>query len=92
MVPDIPTVADFLPGFEASGWFGVGAPKNTSAEIIGRLNQEINTGRSDPKIKAQLADLGGGELALSSADFGKLIADETEKWAKVIVAANIRPM
>jgi tripartite-type tricarboxylate transporter receptor subunit TctC len=90
-LPDIPTVADFLPGFEATGWFGVGAPKNTSAEIIGRLNQEINAGLSDPKIKAQLADLGGGELALSPADFGKLIADETEKWGKVIRAANIKP-
>jgi tripartite-type tricarboxylate transporter receptor subunit TctC len=90
-LPDIPTVADSLPGFEASGWFGVGAPKNTSAEIIGRLNQEINAGLSNPKIKAQLADLGGGELALSPADFGKLIANETEKWGKVIRAANIKP-
>ncbi len=90
-LPDIPTVADFLPGFEASGWFGVGAPKNTSAEIVDRLNQEINAGLSNPKIKAQLADLGGGELALSPADFGKLIADETEKWGKVVKFAGIKP-
>jgi tripartite-type tricarboxylate transporter receptor subunit TctC len=90
-LPDIPRVADFLPGFEATGWFGVGAPKNTSAEIVDTLNREINAGLSNPKIKAQLADLGGGELALSPADFGKLIADETEKWAKVIRAANIKP-
>jgi tripartite-type tricarboxylate transporter receptor subunit TctC len=90
-LPDIPRVADFLPGFEATGWFGVGAPKNTSAEIVDTLNREINAGLSNPRIKAQLADLGGGELALSPADFGKLIADETEKWAKVIRAANIKP-
>ena len=92
MLPDIPTVADFLPGFEASGWFGVGAPKATPAEIVEKLNKEINVGLADPKIKARLADLGGTLLAGSPADFGKLIADETEKWAKVIVAANIRPM
>ena len=89
--PDIPTVADFVPGYEASAFFGVGAPKNTSTEIVDKLNKEINAGLADPKIKARLADLGGMVLALSPADFGKLIADETEKWGKVIRAANIKP-
>ena len=82
-LPDIPTVGDFVPGYEASAWYGVGAPKNTPAEIIDKLNKEINAGLADPKIKARLADLGGTVLAGSPADFGKLIADETEKWAKV---------
>ena len=81
-LPDIPTVADFVPGYEASAWFGVGAPKNTPAEIVEKLNKEINAGLADPKIKARLADLGGTALAGSPADFGKLIADETEKWAQ----------
>ena len=72
-------------------WFGVGAPKNTPAEIIDKLNKEINAGLADPKMKARLADLGGTVLAGSPADFGKLIAEETEKWGKVIRAANIRP-
>ena len=89
-LPDMPTVGDFVPGFEASAWFGIGAPKNTPAEIIEKLNKEINAGLADPKIKARLADLGGTVLAGSPADFGKLIADETEKWAKVIRAANIK--
>ena len=90
-LPDIPTVGDFVPGYEASGWIGVGAPKNTPAEIVDRLNKEINAGLADPKIKARLADLGGTVLAGSPADFGKLIADETEKWAKVIKFAGIKP-
>ena len=90
-LPDIPTVGDFVPGYEASAWFGVGAPKNTPAEIVDKLNKEINAGLADPKIKARLADLGGTVLAGSPADFGKLIADETEKWGKVIRAANIKP-
>ena len=90
-LPDIPTVGEFVPGYEASAWFGVGAPKNTPAEIIDKLNKEINAGLADPKIKARLADLGGTVLAGSPADFGKLIADETEKWGKVIRAANIKP-
>jgi tripartite-type tricarboxylate transporter receptor subunit TctC len=89
-VPDIPTVAEFVPGYEASSWYGVGAPKATSAEIVEKLNKEINAGLADPKIKARLADLGGNVLALSPADFGELIADETEKWGKVIRAANIK--
>jgi tripartite-type tricarboxylate transporter receptor subunit TctC len=83
-------VAEFVPGYEASGWFGIGAPKNTPAEIVGRLNHEINAGLADPKMKARLADLGGTVLPGSPSDFGKLIADETEKWAKVIRAANIK--
>jgi tripartite-type tricarboxylate transporter receptor subunit TctC len=90
-LPDIPTVGDFLPGFEAGVWFGVGAPKNTPAEIIDKLNKEINAGLADPKIKERLAQLGGTGLAGSPDDYGKFIADETEKWAKVIRAANIKP-
>jgi tripartite-type tricarboxylate transporter receptor subunit TctC len=90
-LPDIPTVAEFLPGYEASGWFGLGAPTKTPAEIIERLNKEINAGLADPKMKEQLANLGGTVLALSSSDFGKLIAAETEKWGKVIKTANIKP-
>ena len=89
-LPDIPTVGDFVPGYEASAWYGVGAPKNTPAEIIDKLNKEINAALADPKMKARLADLGGTVLAGSPADFGKLIADETEKWGKVIRAANIK--
>jgi tripartite-type tricarboxylate transporter receptor subunit TctC len=89
-LPEIPTVAEFLQGFEASSWYGIGAPKNTPPEIIDRLNKEINTGLADPIIRARLANLGGAVLAAAPADFGKLIADETEKWAKVIRAANIK--
>ena len=89
-LPDIPTVGEFLPGYEASAWFGVGAPKATPAEIVEKLNKEINAGLADPKIKARLADLGGTPLVGSPADFGKLIADETEKWGKVIRALNIK--
>ena len=83
-LPDVPTVGDFVPGYEASAWYGIGAPKNTPAEIIEKLNKEINAALADPKMKARLADLGGTVLAGSPADFGKLIADETEKWGKVI--------
>ena len=89
-LPDIPTVSEFVPGYEASTWFGVGAPKNTPVEVIHTLNKEINAGLADPKPKARLADLGGAVLAGSPADFEKLIADETEKWAKVVRAANIK--
>ena len=89
-LPDIPSVAEFVPGFEASSWFGVAAPKGTPMEIIERLNREINTGLSDPTIKTRLADMGGTPLAGSPADYGKLIADETEKWGKVIRAAGIK--
>jgi tripartite-type tricarboxylate transporter receptor subunit TctC len=90
-LPDIPTVGDFVSGFEAGQWVGLCAPKNTPPEIIGKLNAEINTALADPKMKARLADLGGTVLAGSPADFGKLIADDTEKWGKVIRAANIKP-
>jgi tripartite-type tricarboxylate transporter receptor subunit TctC len=89
-LPDLPPVADFLPGFEASLWYGVGAPKNTPAEVADKLNREINAALADPKIKARLADLDGMALALSPADFGKFIADETQKWGKVIRASNIK--
>src|SRR5207342_552798 len=87
-LPDIPSVSDFVAGYEASVWFGAGAPRNTPIEIVDRLNKEINAGLADPKIKARLADLGSTQLAGSPADFGKLIADETEKWAKVVKFAN----
>jgi tripartite-type tricarboxylate transporter receptor subunit TctC len=90
-LPEIPTVAEFVPGYEASTWFGIVAPTNTPTEIIEKLNNAINAGLADPKIKARLAEMGGMLLAGSPADFGKLIADETEKWAKVIRAANIKP-
>src|SRR5262245_10445383 len=89
-LPCIPTMGEFLPGFEASQWYGVGAPKNTPLQIIDKLNKEINAGLANPKFKAQLASLGGTVLAGSPADFGKLIADETEKWGRVIRAANIK--
>jgi tripartite-type tricarboxylate transporter receptor subunit TctC len=92
LLPDIPTIGDFVPGYEASGWLGFGAPKNTPAAVVDRLNNEINSAISDAAIKARLVDLGGSVLPPSSpADFGKLIADETEKWGKVIRAANIKP-
>ena len=84
-------MGEFVPGYEASSIFGFGAPKNTPAEIIDKLNKEINAGLADPKIKARLADLDGTVLGGSPADFGKLIAEETEKWGKVIRAANIKP-
>ena len=87
-LPDIPTVGEFVPGYEASAIIGIGAPKNTPAEIVDKLNKEINAGLADPKIKARLADLGGSLLVGSPADFGKLIADETEKWGKVIKSAG----
>ena len=89
-LPDIPTMAEFLPDYEGSGWFGIGAPKNTPYEIVDKLNKEINAGLADPKLKAQLADLGGIILGGSPGNFRTLIAEETEKWAKVIHAANIK--
>ena len=91
VLPDIPTVGDFVPGYESSLMDGVGAPKKTPPEIIERLNKEINAGLVDPKLKARIADLGGTVLPGSPADYGKLIADETEKWAKVIRFAGIKP-
>jgi tripartite-type tricarboxylate transporter receptor subunit TctC len=90
-LPDIPTVGDFVPGYTAGNFRGLGAPRSTPAEIIGKLNKEINAALADPKIKTRLADLGATVLAGSPADFGKLIADETEKWGRVVQAANIKP-
>jgi tripartite-type tricarboxylate transporter receptor subunit TctC len=90
-LPDIPTVADFVPGYEASSVFGLGAPAATPAEIVDRLNREVNAGLADAKLKARLTELGGTVLAGSPAAFGKLMAEETEKWGKVIRAANIKP-
>jgi tripartite-type tricarboxylate transporter receptor subunit TctC len=90
-LPDIPTLSEFVPGYEASIWYGIGAPRNTPGEIISKLNKQINAALADPKMKTRLADLGGMPLAGSPAAFGKLISDETEKWAKVIRAANIKP-
>jgi tripartite-type tricarboxylate transporter receptor subunit TctC len=90
-LPYVPTVAEFVPGYEASTWYGIGAPKNTPTETIDKLNKEINAGLADSKMKAQLADLGGTALAGSPAEFGRIIADETEKWAKVVKFAGIKP-
>jgi tripartite-type tricarboxylate transporter receptor subunit TctC len=90
VLPDIPTVSEFVPGYEASNWYGIGVPKNTPVEIVEKLNREINAAFVDPRMKARFTDLGGTPLTGSPADFGKLIADETEKWAKVIRAANIK--
>jgi tripartite-type tricarboxylate transporter receptor subunit TctC len=90
VLPDVATIGEFVPGYEASNWFGVGAPKNTPSQIIDKLNEEINAGLADPKIKAQLGRLGGTVLAGSAADFAKLIAEETEKWGKVIKFAGIK--
>jgi tripartite-type tricarboxylate transporter receptor subunit TctC len=89
-LPDVPTVADFVPGFEASLWYGVGAPETTPAEIIDKLNKQINAGLAEPTLKARFADLGGTVITGSPADFGKLIAEDTDKWGKVIRAANIK--
>ena len=91
VLPDLPTVRDFVPGYEASTWFGIVAPTNTPTEIIEKLNNAINAGLADPKIKARLAEMGGMLLAGSPADFGRLIAEETDKWGQVIRTANIKP-
>jgi len=91
VLPEIPTVGEILPGYEATGWQGIGAPKNTPTEIITKLNSEINAAFADPKIKARLADLGGTPLTGSPSDFGKLIAEDTEKWGKVVKFAGMKP-
>ena len=91
MLPDLPTMNSIVTGYDATTWFGIGAPKDMPSEIVDKLNKEINVALANPKINAQLADLGGISLTLSPAEFGKLIADDTEKWAKVIRAANIKP-
>jgi tripartite-type tricarboxylate transporter receptor subunit TctC len=90
-LPDVPTIADFVPGYEDSNWWGFGAPKATPAAIVDKLNQETNAALADSRIKVRLAELGGTVLAGSPADFSKLIAEETEKWAKVIKFAGIKP-
>jgi tripartite-type tricarboxylate transporter receptor subunit TctC len=91
VLPDVPTVSEFVPGYEASQWVGISAPKNTPAQIIDKLNEAVNAGLADLELKARFTDLGGTVMRGSPADFGKLIAEETEKWAKVIRAANIKP-
>jgi tripartite-type tricarboxylate transporter receptor subunit TctC len=91
LLPGISTVGEFLPGYEASVWYGIGAPRNTPVEVIDKLNKEINAGLADPKLQARLAAVGGTVLAGSPADFGKLVADETERWGKVIKFAGIKP-
>jgi tripartite-type tricarboxylate transporter receptor subunit TctC len=90
-LPDIPTVGEFLPGYEASNWYGVGVPKKTPTEIVEKLSKEINAALADPKLKARLADLGAEPMSMTPAAFGKLIADETEKWGKVVRFAGIKP-
>jgi tripartite-type tricarboxylate transporter receptor subunit TctC len=91
VLPDVPTIGEFVPGYEASGWQGIDAPNNTPAEIIDRLNKEINAGLADPSMKTRLADLGAVPMSMTPAEFGKLVANETEKWAKVVKFANIKP-
>ena len=91
VLPDLPTVADFVPGYEASAWYGMVAPKGTPDEIIAKLNRETEAILADPKVKSQLGDLGASLLPGTPADFGKLIADETAKWGKVIKFAGIKP-
>jgi tripartite-type tricarboxylate transporter receptor subunit TctC len=90
VLPDMPTVGEFLPGYDYAFWFGVGAPKAIPSEIVGKLNKEINAGLADPKMRARLDDLGGGAIASSPADFGRLIADETERWSKVVKFAGLK--
>ena len=90
-LPDVPTISEFVPGYEASAWWGVGAPKNTPADIIDKLNSEINLALADPNIKTRFADLGGTPMPMTVAEFTKLIADETEKWGKLIRADGIKP-
>jgi tripartite-type tricarboxylate transporter receptor subunit TctC len=90
LLPDVPTLSESVPGYEATQWYGIGAPKNTPVEVIAKLNSEISAALADPKLKGRLTDLGGIVTPMTPADFAKLIADETEKWAKVIHAANIK--
>jgi len=91
VLPDVPPLRDFVPGYEASVWFGASAPRDTPAAVVDKLNAAINAGLADPALKARLLDLGGIPMPMSPADFGKFIADETDKWAKVITFANIKP-
>jgi tripartite-type tricarboxylate transporter receptor subunit TctC len=89
-LPEIPALGEFVTGYEASGWQGIGAPKGTPAEIIGRLNKEINAALADPKFRARLAELGGAPMPMTASEFGKFLADETEKWSRVIRTANMK--
>jgi tripartite-type tricarboxylate transporter receptor subunit TctC len=91
VLPDIPTVGEFVPRYEATVWFGIGAPKKTPAEFIEKLNREINAGLADPKIKKRLTDLGALPLPTTPTEFGQLLTDESERWAKVVRSANIKP-
>ena len=90
-LPDLPSVGDFLPGYEASAWYGIAAPKNTSSEIVAKLNMEMNAGLADTAVRARLADLGGTVIPGSPADFGKLVAEEIEKWGKVVKFSGAKP-
>jgi tripartite-type tricarboxylate transporter receptor subunit TctC len=90
-LPDIPTVGEFVPGFEVSDWYGIGVPKKTPTEIVEKLNKEINAAIADPKLKARLADLGAEPMSMTPAEFGKLIADETEEWAMVVKFSGAKP-
>jgi tripartite-type tricarboxylate transporter receptor subunit TctC len=90
-LPDIPTLGEFLPGFEASAWVGVGAPRSTPADIVSKLNQEINAALADSKMKARFAELGGAGMISAPAEMSRLVAEETERWAEVVRAANIKP-
>ena len=90
VLPDVPTVGEFVPGYEGTAWFGIGAPKNTPKEIVDELNREINAGLADPKLKARLEELGGVPMSMTPADFGKFITDETEKWGKVVKFADLK--
>jgi tripartite-type tricarboxylate transporter receptor subunit TctC len=91
VLPDVPSLAEFVPGYDVSGWYGIGAPKDTPAAIVDKLNTEINAGLADPKLKARLADLGYDTFPTSPAVFGTFIAAETEKWARVVKFAGIKP-
>jgi tripartite-type tricarboxylate transporter receptor subunit TctC len=91
VLPDVPSLAEFVPGYEAAGWYGIGAPRTTPADIVDKLNAEINAGLAAPRLKARLADLGYVTFTSSPAEFGKLIAQEAEKWAKVLKFAGVKP-
>jgi tripartite-type tricarboxylate transporter receptor subunit TctC len=89
-LPDVPTMAEFVPGYEATGWVGIGAPKNTAVEIVDKLNKEINGALADPTLKARLAELGSVPMPMTPPEFSKLVADETEKWGKVVKFAGVK--
>src|SRR5262249_60512736 len=91
VLPDLPTVDDFLPGYEASAWYGIAAPKNTPSHIVDKLNTEMNAGLADGAVRARLSELGGTVIACSRADYGKLVADEIDKWGKVVKFSGAKP-